>query len=488
MLDLSGFVSPATTFEGLDNLTNTLIRNRQEKAHLRQQKEAKAAASTKFFANYLDDKEKFTGTKYDPINHELISKAMNDAMELVQQGANDSDILTAISKDVNKAAKYTMAAQTYAANKKAYIDNLQKGGAKGIDLEKLSSEIDKQAFPEGVDVATVDPTVNYGDMALKNGDVYNTEAFDDAFTKAPKNTEVGTVKYTNKKGGIQRDKVKLTSPYYAISEKDADGNHIGFVPKYQVAQDEGNEIIHQFETENGKVDAPIRLYDKDLFNNLSAGEQGHLLQETRKFANQKGVHLSSVQAENFARALAYDEKKSRINGTYEHVEETKENPAPRISIHVGGKPTQGELKAAQSASDLKIALDSEEVNADGKINVSNYINGVTFLTNAKGKRISQPEIFFDPKDKTFTYTDDEGKTETASFAKFKSIATPVNTASDLGFLEGFRSYKRSGDKKEEPKAPEPPKKKSFFDKLTDQSLWNKKDKSSGSKWDKYKAN
>lgn len=282
-------------------------------------------------------------------------------------------------------------------------------------------------------------------MALKNGDVYNTEGFDDSFTKAPKNTEVGSVKYTNKKGGIDREKVKLTAPYYAVSEKDADGNHIGFVPKYQTATDEGNELIHQFDTENGKVNAPVRLYDKELFDAMPPNEKAYLLQETRKYAKDKGVNLSSVQSENFARALAYDEKKARINGTYEHVDETKENP---IKIYNVNKPTQGEIKAAITANDLYKGLDETPIDQNGKIDVTPFVGGITYLTNSKGKRISQPDVLFDPKDKTVTFKDNEtGESETVSISKFKSMAATSNPAADMGFLEAFKTYQRKSDKK-----------------------------------------
>jgi len=354
-LDVSGFVSPASTMEGLDNLTNTMQRRQVMKARAEEEAKSKKAASTKFFANYIDDKEKFTGTKYDPVNHELLSGALNDAMGLINEGADVNDILAAISPKVNKASQYTLNAQAYAANKKAYIDRLRQSGAKGIDLEKLNSEIDNQAFPQGVDVSKVDPNVNYGDLALKNGDVFNTEGFDEAFKKAPKNTEVAIVKSTNSKGGMERQRVKLTSPYYAVSEKDAEGNHVGFVPKYQVATDAGNELIHTFQEEKGlPVNAPVRLYDKDLFDAMPAEEKAYVLQEARKVAKEKGIPLDSKHMENFARAIAYDEKKARINGTYEHFEDTKANPAPRITVNVSG--SKADQKAALTRNDLFAAL------------------------------------------------------------------------------------------------------------------------------------
>ncbi len=477
-LDLSGFVSPATEFQGLDNLTNTLQRKQAMKAREQQEVESKKAASTKFFANYLDDKEKFTGTKYDPVNHELLSGALNDAMDLINKGADTNDILAAISPKVNRASQYTLNAQAYAANKKAYIDRLRQAGAKGIDLEKLNSEIDNQAFPEGVDVSKVDPNINYGDLALKNGDVFNTEGFDESFKKAPKNTEVAIVKHTNSKGGMERQKVKLTSPYYATSEKDSEGNHIGFVPKYQVATDSGNELIHTFQEEKGlPINAPVRLYDKELFDAMPAEEKAYVLQEARKIAKEKGVPLDSAHMENFARAIAYDEKKARINGTYEHFEDRKENPAPRITVNVSG--SKADQKAALTRNDLFAALDETPTNDKGLIDITPVTGGIVYLTNSRGKRISQPSLMFDPKDKTVTFTDPQTDAEeTVSLSKFKSMAKSNNAASDLDYLENLRSYRRNSDKTEPPKPKEDDSlkqgAKSFFEKVTFGKFGSKK--------------
>lgn len=452
VLDLSGFVTKEQGWEGLSNLTNKLEYRKQQQAKAQEESNATKAASIKFFTNYLDDKAKFTGTKFDPYTHELTANALNNAMDLIKQGANNTEIMTAITPLVNKAIQYSLNAQQYAQNKKQQLELLKN--VKGIDLQKVSDQMDKMAF-EGKPIDQVDPTLNYADMALREGDVFTPEGFDEAYKNAKMNTTVGVVKNTDSKGRMNKSKVKLIGQDYLVSEKDADGNHVGFVPKYEIATDGGDPLIHKFETEQGNVDAPVRLLDRDLFDRLSKPEKAYVFQEARKYAKANNIDLSSKQAENFARAIAYDEKKSRQSGTFETVEEQKAAPAPRITIKVGDGMSKSEQAQAQSANDLKIALDSEPEESDGRINVSRYINGVTFLTNSKGKRISQPEVFFNPKDKTFTYTDDEGNDETVSFSKFKSIATPVNATGDLKFLEGFRSYKRDAapqpEKKEEKK-------------------------------------
>ncbi len=452
--DLSGFVSKPQKFEGLSNLADNLRTNTALEQKSKQDAEGKKSASTKLFTNYLDDKAKFTGTKYDPYTHELTANALTQAMDLIKQGANDSDIMTAIAPLVNKANQYSLNAQGYAAKKKEALDRVK--GVKGIDLQKLSDEMDKQAF-EGKDISTVDPSLDYADMALKNGDVYTAEGFDEAYTKAKMNTNVGTVKHTDKKGKMSKNKVKLVGQDYLISETDADGNHTGFVPKYQIATDGGDPLMHKFQTDQGMADAPVRLLDKDLFDRLTPSEKAYTLQEARKYAKANGVELSSKQAENFARAIAYDEKKSRQSGTFETVEETKAAPQIKVTVNSGG--TVGEKKQAVTDSDTHKALDETEADANGNLDVTPFLGGVTFLTNSKGKRRSQPNVTFNPSNQMFTYeipdpdyTGDDYDAapiikKQASLAKLKTMAKTNNSPADLSFLQGFGTYKRGKEDK-----------------------------------------
>ncbi len=441
MPNLQGWVTPENDMQGLSKVTDDLQRQNAYKAHQAQLAESKKAASTKFFANYLDDKEKFTGTKYDPYTHQLTSEALNQAMGLVKEGANDSDIMAAISPLVNKVSQYTVSAQQYAANKKAALERVK--GVKGIDQQKFAEEMDKQAF-DGKEVWNVDPNVNYADMALKNGDVFNEEGFDESFLKAPKNTEDATMVNTNARGGRERTKVKLTSPYYATSEKDAEGNHVGFVPKYQTATDSGNELIHEFETEQGKVKAPIRLYDQDLFNAMQPEEKAYVRQEARKYAAAKGADLSAPQMENFARALAYDLKKSRINGSYVHQEETKANP---IHIYTGRGPTVTEKKQAVSKQGLYDTLDSRPVDETGNINISDIFNGIAVMRNSKGNKISQGEVYYNPSTKNISYFDGE-KVIKKPVYEVATIAEPANPNADVSMIRNLQDYARKSDLKE----------------------------------------
>lgn len=452
-VDVRGFVGEPDEFAGLYRVSNDLERKKAQQQQLKKESVARQDASTKFVTNYLDDKAKFTGTKYDPYTHELTAKALNQAMELIQKGASDTEVLTAINPLVDKAARYSNNAQLYSQNKKQALDRVK--GVNGIDLQKLADQMDKSAF-EGKDISEVDPTLDYADMVLRNGDVYNTDSFDE-YKKNAKWVPMdgyGTVKYTDAKGKMNKSKIEITAPEFATSEKDADGNHIGFVPKFKYVNDGDIALLHDF----GKGNEKVRVLTDDAFSGLPDASKAFLRQEAHKYADQHGKDYTDPSVGLLAKAIGYTVLKSRTSGSFKPVTETKEAPAPRISINM---PSESAVRTQTSINDLHKSLDNEGVNSEGKIDVSQYVNGVTFLTNSKGKRISQPNVFFDPKDKTFTYTDDDGKKETVSFEKFKSIATPVNGASDIKFIEGFRSYNRNSDKV----APEPPKKQSFLEGL-----------------------
>jgi len=374
-IDVSGFVTPPQDFGGIYKVSNDLRENDAIKRRERQIADAKKANATKYLTDYLDDKDKYTGTNYDPIRHALISSSLDNALAMVSEGRDINEIMMSISKPVAQAGEYTLRAQKINDNLKNATELLK--GKKGIDINKFQEAFMRKAW-EGKNIDDVDPSANYADAVLREDDVFNTEGFDESFSKAPKNTEDATMINTNSRGGREKTKVKLTAPYYAVSEKDGEGNHIGFVPKYQVATDAGNEIIHEFKTDQGDVKAPIRLYDKDLFDAMQPEEKAYVLQEVRKFAKEKEVDLSAPQMENFARAVAYDLKKSRINGTYVHAEETKANPAPRITVNVGGGRGSEEVinDIYQSIED-QVKYDIEKVGAkSGGSKVATRINSL----------------------------------------------------------------------------------------------------------------
>jgi len=469
-LDLRGFVTPEQDFQGLDKLNNNLHRKNAMAAQASKEAEAKKTASTKFFSNYLDDKAKFTGTKYDPYTHELTTNALSQAMDLVKQGVNDTDILAAISPLVNKASQYTQSAQQYSLNKKQALERIK--GVQGIDPQKFSDAYDKLAW-EGKDPTQVDPNADYADQALRGADVYNNEGFQEHFKNAKRNTTVENVQRTNARGGTTRNQEEISGETYLVPDYDKKGDFAGMVPKYQTIQDNGQELIGKFHTDKGMVDAPIRALDDSEFNRLPNAAKAFAIQEARRYAKEKNIPMVDSRVEFLAKSIAYDELKPLQSVTHKTVEQVKANPAPRITVNVGGKETQGEKKTRVMAEDTHAALNKEPLTEDGKIAVDEYMGGVKYLIGGKGAQEYQEGLLYDPKNKTFTFPDPEtGQPKTVSFEKFKSMATSANPNTDMNFIEAFRNYKRkSGEQSEsaEPSKPEPTgflkTTKSFFDRV-----------------------
>jgi len=489
-LDLRGFTIPEQDFGGLYSLTNKLERKTAMEQRAAEEAKAKRAASSKFLTNYLDEKEKFTGTKYDPVNHELLASALNQSMELINQGVEMNDVLQTISPMVNKVGKYTMAAQTYSANKKQKLDSLK--GIAGIDLGKVSSEMDRMAF-SGKDVSDVDPTLDYADMALRSGDVYNTEGFDEMKQKSKWLPNSATIKTTDRFGKTIKSKVKTTAPEYAISETDADGNHIGFVPKYEVATEAGNELIHDFQTDNGIVKAPIRLLDKDIFYSMSKANQAMVRKEAMKYAEIHGVEPTSKQVENFARAIAYDQLKGRSQGSYETIDEKKD--APVIHLNTGsGRQTVSEKREVERNDGLYKTLDNRPVDQNGEIDVTDIFNKVAVITNSKGTKISQGEISYNPNTKMITYFDGQNK-KVKPVYEIATVASPANPNSDVSMITALEGYDRKSDKKIDTEAPSRNAYKQvmgaldniFGGKKTETKTEQPKDTSATKNWDKYKV-
>lgn len=348
MLDVRGFVVPEDNYAGLYKMGDTLQRNRYRKEAEAERKQGQQLADTKFIANYFDPKEFLTGSPLDPQSQSLLDKAYKQALDLNKQGANLAQVMGATAPLVNQLNEYMVKGKHFNEQKKIALQ--EAGKIKGIDANKLSAEMDKMAFPINpqtgqVDFANFDPNTNYADLALRNGEVYNNQGFDDFIKTAKLNTSVGQAKSINSKGGYVKHKAELSAPNFYTSETDADGNHIGFVPAYEVATDDNGEHLYEFTNEDGtKTKAPIRLLDKAVFNDLPPDAKGYVLQEARKYAKEHGVELNSVQAENLARAIAYDElnSKSKKYGTVKNIDETKAAPTRNITnVNVGGKGSYG---------------------------------------------------------------------------------------------------------------------------------------------------
>lgn len=351
-IDVHGFVAPESDLRGLYKLSDTIERKQYKADIEKERKQAQQQADIKFLSNYFDPKEHLTGSPLDPQTNVLLSKAFNQALELNKQGASTSQILGATAPLVNQLNDYMVKGRAF--NEQAKMATQQAVKITGVNQGKLLKQMQTMAFPIDpktgeIDVTKFDPNNDYADLALRSGDVYDNQGFDEFIKGAKLNTVVGKAKSTNSKGGFTRHDAELSAPNFYVSETDADGNHIGFVPAHEIATEEGSQLMHEFRGEDGKtVKAPIRLLDKQVFNDLPPAAKGYVLQEARRYANEHGIELNSVQAENFARAIAYDElnSKSKKYGTVKNITETKAAPiknVTNVNVNAGGSSPINDL-------------------------------------------------------------------------------------------------------------------------------------------------
>jgi len=354
-VDVSRFVTPEQDFAGIYKVTDTLDTQKQRQLAQAEQerkddeaKRGKTAASMRFFTNYLDPKDRYTGTYYDPKMNEYLGEALSQAYELAGKGAGEAEILTAISPLVNKANDYQQKAKVYSENKKQLLSSLK--GQKGYNTEALSNLLDKELF-EGADIDKVDPfdLVNpLNRIFEKYGDqITNDEAIDDLVKGLPKSKITTDVVTYNSLGGRQRSKAMVDMPNLFIQEEE-DGVS-KFVPKYDKATDAGEDIVADFVNEKGQtVKAPVRLLEEGVFNDIINSNPAvkHRVEslvnraiQSGKYTDETGkpITLDSPQARNLGRALMYDMLKQKARVESNVLQETKPAQVRNITnVSIGG--------------------------------------------------------------------------------------------------------------------------------------------------------
>ena len=354
-LNLDGWVTPPSDFRGLYKVGDDLEKRRDREDHRKQQAAAKRSASDKYFTNYLDPKDRFTGTKADPNIHGLLADALKQAYDMSADGADDNMILASIQPLVTKVNKYEAAAKTISANKKAAIDTLKT--KKGIDITRFSDEYDDEAWmttDEGgnrvmKDLNTIDPSDNYVDKVLKNRDVFNADGVAEFVAKSQPNSWDLGVKMVGSDRRQRSTSVKFSAPEHMEPVLDKDGVfNKQFQARYDVALDEGKPMRQPVispltgkpvigrdgkpEMEDIKVATETDF--KAMMNDPATA--AFIRQEVRKFAKQHDISPESSQAELFAKYFARDllETSSRDKSTYKENQATVAAPAPITRITV----------------------------------------------------------------------------------------------------------------------------------------------------------
>jgi hypothetical protein len=315
-LNLDGFVTKEQEWGGLYKAADTLERNRYHQQVLDERREGKRAATGKFLENYLDPKEHLSGSPYDPKIATDLTDILAEGASLADKGADANMIMMALAPKVKGVVEYSEKAKLIKQQHDKAVEMVKS--IKGIDPKKYSDAFKDMAFYDTDpkteekklrETSAIDPNKFYGDEVLQNGDVFTNEGIGDFVKTAGKETRNSDYRYYNKLGSLNRTKAAYTSPAFMQPEEDSRGAFKEFVPQYDVATDAGLPKELDFHTENGTQKAPVRMVTDGVFNSLPPSAKGYLRQEARKYAKEHGVELSSPQAYNFAKAIAYDELK-----------------------------------------------------------------------------------------------------------------------------------------------------------------------------------
>jgi hypothetical protein len=349
-LDISGFVTPEQNFGGLYKAADRMEQNayRDEQMRLRKQQIAesekgKRAANAKFLMGYLDPKDHLSGSPYDPEIVKGFSELLAEGAALANEGVDANMLMMALAPKVNKLSEYATKAKLINLRLKDQFSKIQS--IKGYDLSKLEAEARKVAFYDNEgklkDLSTVDPNIDYLTETIKlYPDRVTTDAgFDDFVKGSPKYSNTKDITSYTPTGGMSRKKVNITSPNWMMPDTDARGATTGIVPKYQVALEDGQPLMHDFVDKDGKVTkAAVRLMDETEFDSMMAGNPGMadwVRGQVKKSAG-GDIDLNSPQAKNLARAIVYDELKRRNPGSIQDVEIQNRPSAPEIRNYITG--------------------------------------------------------------------------------------------------------------------------------------------------------
>jgi len=353
-IDIRGFVTPEQDFRGLYEAANTVERKnyREEEMRFREEEkqnqlEAKRQASGRFFANYLDPKDYFTGTNYDPHTYKTLNDALGQAYDLINKGAGDTEVLAAINPLVNRANKYTQLAKTYTANKNELINGLKQ--FKGYKIPALSKKLDQTIFFDDngkmKDLEMIDPDniQEYLAQTLQKygGEVTTSAGLDDYLKGIPTFSEEKSVRRKNSRGGVESRRSVITKPAFM----DYDEQDENFVPKYEVATEYGVTQEGEFEKPDGtKVKAPIRLLDEKIFYDVLQKRPDvadWVMGEVKRLNPEQ--NLNTTQADNAARAILYNKIKDAQLGNIKDIQ-VSEQPKVYNNYNMGGSNTTSNFR------------------------------------------------------------------------------------------------------------------------------------------------
>jgi len=458
-----GWVTPPQNYNAVYSLSDNIRKEKQGEQERAEKMQAQNASMSKFLTNYLDPKDHLSGSPYDPVITKGFSDILQEGISLMNQnkGMTTDMLLMALSPKVGKLAEYAQKAKVIKQNIDKRIGEV--GENSGYDKAKLGQLAREGAFYDenGVlkPLETVDPSIDYvkETVAKRPYDVTTNKVIDDWVKGIDKNVQTTDIVTISPTGGRKRTKVKVTAPTGFVPDVDESGVATKrFVPQYENAFDNGKPIMHEFEDASGKkTKAQVRLLDRGIYNRV-LGEKsgaadwvrGQVMLHIKEYkdANGNEIDINSPQSEMVARAILYDELKSRNAGSMEEIIETK---APQIKITNnsssgrGGAGSDVEIRDIYNEVDKKLSkgadlyrqgeaekmglsyrLPLNELSAGAQKILLGYANSITGRSD-----FAQDEIFV-RKDKdgsvNMVYASGDNKDKVLAPIDFSSLNLPAN--------------------------------------------------------------
>lgn len=467
-VDVSRFVTPEQSFDGLSQLTDNMEKRAYRDEQLAYQREGKRAATAKGVTDYLNPKDFLTGTNYDPEIVKQLNEALQEGMALASKGADTPTIMMALGAKVNRISEYSTKAKLLDGGIKSSLARLKP--YKGFNVDAIEQEAKKSAFYDEdgklKDISKVDPSEDHVTRVLElfPERVTTAAGLDDFVAKTPMqeaSKELQTM-YMGRKRNVKYD---AKTPFWmdvATDEKgetalDKNGNPIGLDVVGSVLKDDNGAPIVNPETSQ-----PYKVMDKARFDaivkhnpDINHFLRGQVRAHFQEIGAEKMPAEGSPQWEMMARAIMFDELKTRDKSYFKTRDlETKTAPATRIEFGLSPYPVKTSSgKKGEGSIDL---TDYPDAPGGGK-NITELMQGVKVTGLPDGKTLLAESVVYNPKNQTITFKEYTNRNDkgvfgsvkvpkTVSLTKFLQDIKTNNPSLDMKFLEGLRTATIDGKK------------------------------------------
>jgi hypothetical protein len=428
-IDVSGFSSKPQEFGGLYQAAQSMQQKAARDQQLAQQQEGKKLATTKFLTDYLDPKERLTGTNYDPEIVNQLQTALQEGSALASKGASSADIMMALGPKVNKINEYSTKAKLINQQVKQSVERLKGYG--GYNIGALEDEAKKRAFygDDGKlkDISIIDPNTDWVTEATqKSPELVTTAAGLDQFVQKTPSATYSRTAQTSYAGKTRNVKYETTHPFWedlARNDKgeiatDAAGNPIGLdVVGGVINDDKGNPIV------DPETNKPFTGMDKGHFTAIMqhnpdvADYVRGQINTHFKLAGAKEIPKEgSPQWLAMGQHILGDELKGRSKSSFKTIDKQSETGA-RVKVEIAQNPemlaaTKDYYEATRKEGGAGAKVPKTTTYADVLTGIMNnepdYSNGdIVDAKNDKGDVVAKNVVDITPMVPDLKYSNDQ---------------------------------------------------------------------------------